>query len=184
MICWGGVRKKTFKSLSLLSTYCHHLYSLPSPCIPCVIQRLPHSNPKQEVAHDRKAWQQLKGVEEGSAGTVQESGQRQRGWVGLPPHCYHCLEGLATFVPSCPREVPSFISASPALCSCFGTATAPARRPSAACAARHQQFYCSVPFWHREAFWVWFWHDQTLAFPESALSRVLSWWSLIPSRDL
>lgn len=77
-------------------------------------------------------------MEERSAGTAGERGQRQRGRVGPPPHCHHCHKGLCALLPS---GRPSCTSALPVCCSCFGTAEAPARRLFAARTARHEQLY-------------------------------------------
>lgn len=134
----------------------------PSPCIPYVTQRAPHSSPEHEVApiespdtakrHEgRECWHRR--------------GQRaEDGTTSSPSPSLSAgtLCPLALFLHFCPDPV----SGLPRL---WLTGCWQLELPDMSS--------FTSPFWHRETFWGGFWQDQTLAFPESALSCVLLRWS-------
>lgn len=130
----GGAWGNSSKDLSLLLTCCCHLAPFPSPCIPCVTQRAPHSSPEHEVAPTESPDTAKR--HEGTECWHRRGQQAEAKESMVPPaHPHPCLEGLCVLLPSgspflhfCPR-------------SCFRTAKALAHRLLAAQAARHEQFY-------------------------------------------
>lgn len=91
-----------------------------------------------------------------------------KGSMAPPPYPHPCLEGLCVLLPSSCTSAPGPVSGLPKL---WLTGCWQLQLPDMSS--------FTFPLWHTEAFWGGFWHDQTLTFPESALSCVLLWWSPI-----